>query len=128
MTGSSLTRVLVVDDDAGNRRILRELLETQRLEVVGEASDGAEAVELAEKLLPDVVLMDVRMPVMDGIEATRLITGSVPRSRVIVLTSHDDPALRRRAEEAGASAYILKGGSAGDIRAAIEGVVRSRAD
>ncbi len=118
----------MVDDDAGNRLILRELLETQRLEVVGEASDGAEAVELAEKLLPDVVLMDVRMPVMDGIEATRLITGSVPRSRVIVLTSHDDPALRRRAEEAGASAYILKGGSAGDIRAAIEGVVRSRAD
>jgi DNA-binding NarL/FixJ family response regulator len=112
-------RVLLVDDDAENRRLVRALLEGWNLDVVGEAADGMAGVELAGKLVPDVVLMDVRMPIMDGIEATKIIKGALPRTRVVLLTTHDDRFLRRRAEEHGASAYLLKEGSAILIRDAI---------
>ena len=112
-------RVLVVDDDADNRRALHALLEGWDLEVLGEAADGASAVELAIELVPDVVLMDVRMPVMDGIEATRIITDALPESRVILLTADDDPSLRRKAEEHGGSAFLSKSAPAQCIRDAI---------
>lgn len=79
--------------------------------IVGEAGDGATGIELAKELEPDVVLMDVQMPGMRGIEATAIITGSLPDTRVIVLTTFDDDALRQQADEAGATAYLVKGGS-----------------
>jgi len=101
------TRVLIVDDQERARRGLKALLATQpELEVVGEATDGEEAVRLAEALRPDVVLMDVRMPNMDGIEATRRIKKAHPEIRVIVLTMYDTH--RREALEAGADAFVLK--------------------
>jgi CheY-like chemotaxis protein len=121
-------RVLLVDDDAENRRTLRDLLEGWELVVVGEAGDGVAAIELATELGPDVVLMDVRMPVMDGIEAAGLITDSVPRSRVILLTSDDEPALQRRAEEQGVAACLLKHAPDVDIRDAILQAVQGPED
>jgi len=121
-------RVLLVDDDAENRRLLRRLLEGWDLDVVGEAPDGMAGVELAGKLVPDVVLMDVEMPIMDGIEATKIITGALPRTRVVLLTAHHDRFLRQRAEEHGASDYLLKEGSAVPIRDAIFRARQSEAE
>jgi two-component system response regulator DesR len=106
-TSSGLVRVLVADDNERVRAAVRDLLEAVGgFEVVGVASDGAEAVALADDLRPDVVLMDVAMPVLNGIEATRRITSANPAARVVILT-----ALRgreREAREAGADAQLLK--------------------
>jgi DNA-binding NarL/FixJ family response regulator len=104
---NGLLRVLIADDSERIRTAVRDLLETAGdIQVVGLAADGAEAVALACDLRPDVVLMDVAMPVMDGIEATRRITSADPSVRVVVLT-----AVRGReaeAREAGAVAQLLK--------------------
>src|SRR5437868_9422676 len=84
-------RVMIVDDHAVVRQGLRSFLELQEdIVVVGEAADGAEAVALAKELLPDVILMDLVMPGMDGVEATRAITAAVPSARVLVLTSFSE--------------------------------------
>ena len=117
-------RVLVVDDHA----VLREglcmlLLEEPQLEVVGEASDGAEAVERAHALQPDVVLMDFSMPRMNGVEATRRITGELPHVKVIGLSMYDEADRARAMLDAGAVAYVSKNGKA---RALIE-LIRARA-
>jgi DNA-binding NarL/FixJ family response regulator len=100
-----------VDDSVESRRALRELLGGQGITIVGEAADGAKGIELAQKLMPDVVLMDVKMPGIGGIEATEIITSNLPDTHVIVLTTFDDESLRRRADEAGATAYLVKGSS-----------------
>ncbi len=106
----SRTRVLIVDDQALVRRGFRMILETEPdLEVVGEAADGEQAVALASELAPDVVLMDVRMPGVDGIEATRRIAaveGDVPR--VIMLTTFDMDEYVYDALQAGAAGFLLK--------------------
>ncbi len=117
-TSRKRVRVLVVDDDAENRRLLRELLEGWDIDVVAEAANGAECVELVDTLDPDVVLMDVRMPIMDGIEAGRIITDS-SRTGVVLLTTHDDSFLRQRAQRAGVFAYVRKEDPVGVIRDAI---------
>lgn len=104
-------KVLLVDDSVETRRALRELLEAQGIAIVGEAADGATGIELAKELMPDVILMDIKMPGIGGIEATEVITTSLPDAHVIVLTSFDDESLRRRAYEVGASAYLVKGSS-----------------
>jgi CheY-like chemotaxis protein len=109
-------RVLIIDDDVENRRLLREVLEAEELLVVGEGSDGGEAVDLVAKVLPDVVLMDLRMPSMGGLEATRLIRESSPFTQVLVLTSYDGPLPTRSAEQVGAYAYLVKGCSPQLIR------------
>jgi NarL family two-component system response regulator LiaR len=114
---------LLVEDEADNRRMLRELLEQEGIPVVGEAGDGVEGIELAQKLLPDVVLMDLRMPSIGGVDATRLIKEFLPLTKVVVLTTYDDPFLRRAAQEAGTSAYLLKESSAQQICDAIFEVV-----
>lgn len=102
-------RILVADDHETVRRSLTELLRGEAaLEVVGEASDGKQAVQLALQLMPDVVLMDVAMPHMDGIEATRRIMRERPQTRVIGLSMHDSMAYAARMLEAGACAYLLK--------------------
>lgn len=102
-------RVLIADDQALLRGSLRVLIETEPdLVVVGEAGNGAEAVEQVQACNPDVVLMDVRMPVMDGIEATRRITAHGPAPRVLVLTTFDLDEYVYSALRAGASGFLLK--------------------
>ena len=88
-------RVLVVDDNAGFRESLLSLLEAGNLQVVGEAGSGAEALGLVRSLTPDVVLMDVRMPTMDGIEATRLLKADFPDLGVVALSGHEDQEIVR---------------------------------
>ena len=102
-------RVLLVDDHAVVRAGLRLFLADQAdLEVVGEADDGASAVERAQELVPDVVLMDLRMPLLDGIEATRQIRAALPQTAVVVLTTYTDTANVGKAIAAGAIGYVPK--------------------
>jgi DNA-binding NarL/FixJ family response regulator len=104
-----MIRVLIVDDHAVVREGLRTFLELQDgLEVIGEAGDGEEAVSLAESLHPDVVLMDLVMPKLDGVGAMREVRDRVPETRVIVLTSFLDDDRLLPAIEAGAAGYLLK--------------------
>ncbi|HWI09474.1 MAG TPA: response regulator transcription factor, partial [Solirubrobacteraceae bacterium] len=103
-----MTRVVIADDQALVRDGLRAILEDAGIEVVGEAADGAQAVEVVRKTKPDVVLMDIRMPVMDGIEATRRISTSGLPCRVVILTTFDFDRLVYDAMVAGASAFLLK--------------------
>jgi DNA-binding NarL/FixJ family response regulator len=101
--------VLLVDDQALFREGLETLLSVhQDIQVVGQASNGQDAVEVAAKVQPDVVLMDVRMPVLDGVRATHLLKQRVPRCRVIVLTTFDDDEYVFDALRAGAVGYLLK--------------------
>ena len=100
---------MLVDDRPTVRTGLRIWLALEpNMEVVGEASDGAEAISLARALRPDVVLMDIEMPGMDGISATASLRQLVPQSAVVILTLHDDSATRTRAREAGAAAFVAK--------------------
>ena len=101
----SSPRVLVVDDTSSMRTEIRHLLEDAGLTVVGEGGDGAEGVMLARELLPDVVVMDVRMPILDGIAATGYITRELPNTRVIVFSAFDDHELTNAARAAGASGF-----------------------
>jgi DNA-binding NarL/FixJ family response regulator len=102
--------VLLVDDHAIVRHGLKRLLEQEPdVEVVGEAGDGLEAVRMCEQVSPDVVLMDVYMPQLNGIEATRLIAAGSSGARVIALTGHSDRPLVQEMLKAGASGYLLKG-------------------
>jgi DNA-binding NarL/FixJ family response regulator len=104
-----MIRLLLVDDQSLIRRGLRALLKTDpELEVVGEAENGQEAIALVENLQPDVILMDVRMPVMDGVEGTREICQRFPQTKVLILTTFDDRDYVTQALQAGASGYLLK--------------------
>ncbi|MCB0963827.1 MAG: response regulator transcription factor [Acidimicrobiales bacterium] len=121
-------RILVVDDHPVVRGGLVAVLRTiADLEVVGEAADGDEAVRATVEHRPDVVLMDVRMPGMDGIEATRQIRERAPESRVLVLTMYDDDATVFTAMQAGARGYLLKESDQTDIVRAVRGVVAGEA-
>ena len=115
-----MIRVVVADDQSVVRAALVALVSTDPgIEVVGSAADGQEAVALATRYRPDVVLMDVRMPVMDGIEATRRIRGEVPDAAVLVLTTYDLDEYIFNAIRAGASGYLLKDGDGDDLVDAI---------
>lgn len=102
-------RLLLVDDDAGFRTTLRRLLE-QRVEaqVLGEAGSGEEAIRLANDLHPDVILMDLAMPRMNGLEATRHLKTRWPDLAIVILTVHDEDVYRRTALAAGATAFLQK--------------------
>lgn len=120
-------RVLIVDDHPVVREGLAGMLaghtsEDLQLEVAGEASDGAEAVTLYRRLQPDVVLMDLRMPGMDGVQAIEQIVKEKPEARILVLTTYDSDADILRAVEAGASGYLLKDAPRRDLFRAIEKV------
>jgi DNA-binding NarL/FixJ family response regulator len=99
---------LLADDHTMLRESLRRTMESEGMDVVGEAADGSEAVQLAEELRPDVILMDVSMPVLDGVEATRLVTERVPGVAVVMLTMHADQDVIARAIRAGAVGYMVK--------------------
>ena len=113
-------RVLVVDDQQLIRESIASLLDIQPgIEVVGTAADGDEAVERAAQLLPDVVLMDVRMPVLDGVGATVALAERAPSCRVVMLTTFDDEEYVVQALRAGASGYLLKDRPAAELAAAV---------
>ena len=101
-------RLLLVDDHRMLRESLRRSMEDNGFDVVGEASDGAEAVRLAEEFRPDVILMDVTMPVLDGVEATRQVRDRVPGTQVVILTMHADREVLVDAIRAGAAGYLVK--------------------
>jgi DNA-binding NarL/FixJ family response regulator len=119
------TRIVLVDDHVLVRSGMKALLDAQPdLEVTGEASDGAEGVELALQSHPDVVLMDLAMPVLDGIEATRRIVAAGSRARILVVTSHDDDSLVLRALRAGATGFFLKDAAADRLAEAVRAVAK----
>lgn len=124
---SAAPRVLVVDDHALVRSGITGLLEAADLEVVGEAGDGAEAVEAVVRLHPDVVLMDIRMPGLDGIEATRRIVRGDDPPRVLVLTTFDLDEYVYRALKAGASGFLLKDAPPDRLVEAVRTVARGEA-
>ena len=120
--------VLIADDHPFVRHGLRTYLETlDDMEVVGEASDGVEAVELAGQVLPDVVLMDLVMPELDGVEATRRIRVASPATKVIALTSFDDDQKVFPAIKAGAAGYLLKDVRPADLADAVRKASRGEA-
>ena len=115
-----MIRVLLVDDQAVVRRGLGIRLQLEPdLQIVGEASTGSEALRLARALTPDVVLMDVEMPEMDGIAATAALRLADPQSAVVILSIHDDAQTRARALAAGATAFVEKRGATELLLAAI---------
>lgn len=114
-----MTTLLLADDHRMLRDSLRRSLEEHGFDVVGEAADGAEAVRLAQAIRPDVVLMDVSMPVLDGVEATRQLCRLVPDSHVVMLTMHADGEVMARAIQAGAIGYLVKDCSIADVVATV---------
>jgi two-component system response regulator NreC len=120
---SQKIRILLADDHAVVRQGFKLILGAQPdMEIVGEAGNGREAVELAEKLRPDVAVMDVAMPELNGIEATRRLAASTPHARVIALSMHKDSVYVREILRAGARGYLLKDSGAGDLVSAIRAV------
>lgn len=118
--GRSHTSVLVADDSDPVRAALVALLQREpHLRVVGEARDGAEAVRAARELQPDLVLIDLRMPVLDGLAASREIATSVPGVRIIMLSAYADPSLAQAALDHGAERYITKGSAPRELLDAI---------
>ena len=120
-------RILLADDHTVMRDGLRALLERQPdIEVVAEAADGRECVRLAEEHCPDVVVMDIAMPNMNGIEATRRIVADRPRTAVVILSMHQDESYVLRALKAGAKGYLLKDSLRADVIEAIRAVAQGR--
>ncbi len=117
MTGA---RVLLCDDCAPVRELVRLVLELEGIQVVGEAGDGGGAIEEAGRCQPDVVLLDLSMPAMDGLEALPEIRRVAPQARVVVLSGFDNPLIVERALELGAVRYVEKGGRPEEIVAAVE--------
>jgi RNA polymerase sigma factor (sigma-70 family) len=121
-------RILLADDHTVVRKGLRLLLEMQAgFSVIADAADGREAVELAQKLTPDVVVMDVAMPILNGIEAARQITAKLPQTAVVFLSMHADEGYVLKALKAGARAYLLKDSAEYDLINAIRAVSEGKA-
>ncbi len=118
------TRVLLADDHGLIRQGLRALLEGQGFQVVGEASDGHEMLRTAEKTHPDVAIVDIRMPVLNGVDAARELTKSLPNTKIIILSQHDENQYVTEALQAGAKGYVLKNQGAQDLVHAIREVCR----
>lgn len=125
ISDTDVIRVLVADDHPMVREGLQSMLDAKGIQVVGAAATGREAIDLARQVRPSIVLMDVRMPDLDGLEATRLLHQEQPDLPVIIVTTYENPAYMAKALSAGAAGYILKGTSRDDllqaVRAAAEG-------
>ena len=120
-----MIRILLADDHAMVRQGFRMILSSQPdMQIVGEAGNGKEAVEMTEKLLPDVIVMDVAMPELNGIEATRKIIAALPRSRILALSMHKDSVYVREILRAGARGYLLKDSIDSDLLAAVRAVAK----
>jgi DNA-binding NarL/FixJ family response regulator len=123
MAAGTRKRVVLCDDHEIVRDAIRARMEgSETLEIVGEASDGREVVKVVKELEPDVVIMDVEMPKVDGIEGTRAVLEAKPSTKVIVFTGHAQPDLLTLALRAGASGYVLKSAPAKDIARAVRAV------
>jgi DNA-binding NarL/FixJ family response regulator len=116
-------RVLLADDHALFRAGIASLLGAWGLEVVGQAGDGKEAVDLARQLQPDLVLMDIGMPGIDGLQATGLIKAELPETKIVIVTASDEDADLFEAIKAGAEGYLVKGMSEQDFERVLQGVV-----
>ena len=116
-------RVLVVDDHQMLREALVGMLEASGFEVVGAVADGTDATSLAPALAPDVILMDLSMPVLNGLDATRLLREVAPATAIVTFSAFDSLDLKRQAFEAGAVAYLPKGCSNARLRATLEAAV-----
>lgn len=120
-------RILVVDDHPLVRRGLKNLIGGHPgWEVIDEAEDGSEAVDKAGKLNPDIVMLDLSMPKMGGLEACRLIRKTSPESAILVITQHDSPQMMREAQNAGARGYIVKSNIARDLVKAVDAISTHR--
>ena len=119
-----MPKVLIVDDHAFVRRGVQSILESlPEWELCGQASDGLEAVHLVEELNPDVVLMDVSMPVMDGIQATRAVRATNSRTKIVLLTLHESVEVLRSGFRAGANGYLLKADAEEELLKALRVVI-----
>ncbi len=122
-----IIKVLIVDDNAKFKKSVKNLLlNEQDIEVIGEARDGKEAILKTKELKPDIVLMDVRMPEMGGIEATRRISQIMPETKIIILTIYDIDEYRDAATNSGAVAFILKKSMRDNLIQSIKGAFDSR--
>jgi DNA-binding NarL/FixJ family response regulator len=122
-----MTTVVLVDDHPLVRQGMRAVIDTQPdITVVGEAADGADAVRVCVETSPDVVLMDLQMPQLNGLDATRQLRSRSPATAVLVLTMYDDDAMVFEAVAAGARGYLLKGSDGGDVIAAIRGAAQGQ--
>ena len=123
-TEGGTARLIIADDHALLRSGIRSMLDGEAdLEIVGEAADGQEALELCRRLQPDLVLMDVRMPRMDGLAATRAIKEEFPRTSVVMVTMQEDPDYLFEAAVAGAAGYVLKGATPEQLTDAVRQVL-----
>ncbi|HKV60730.1 MAG TPA: response regulator transcription factor [Candidatus Acidoferrum sp.] len=118
------TRVLLADDHALIRQALKALLETRGFQVVCEAADGQEVLRSVEKTQPDIAIIDIGMPILNGVDAAREIRKSAPKTKVILLTQHDEDQYVLEALRAGVKAYVLKSQAAEDLVHAIQQVCR----
>src|SRR6202171_5710561 len=118
------TRIVLADDHALVRQGIKSLLEREGMQVVGEASDGREAIRLAEALSPDVVVMDIGMPTLNGMEAARELARTCPKVKPILLTQHDEPQYVSAALSAGVKGYVLKSQISAELIHAIRQVLR----
>ena len=118
-------RAIIAEDDALVRHTLRQIAET-RCEVIAEAENGQVAVELVEALNPDVVLLDISMPVLNGFEAARRIRNQLPHISIVIVSSHSDAAYVEQAFRTGVQGYVVKGSAAVQLLEAIEDVTNGR--
>jgi DNA-binding NarL/FixJ family response regulator len=124
----SKMKILLADDHTVVRQGLKALLAAEDdIEIVGEADNGRQAVQMAKKFLPDVIVMDIAMPVLNGLEATRQITRSLPSAKVLILSSYSDDEYVQQLTQAGAAGYLVKQTAANDLLKAIREAYRGNA-
>lgn len=123
----SRARILIVDDHEIFRRGLRSLLESRpEFEILGEAADGLQAIEKATQLKPDLIVMDVSMPQLDGLQATRQIRKKLPHTKILILSQHDTSHMLAAALEAGANGYVTKSQVSRCLLSALDAVSNGR--